>query len=293
MKCLRDDGQSWAPPSFKEGERGSFRFGDILQKQDGKVRAFSSGLEYHILCVVSGQAEAQWPDKTCLLEKKCLLFCRTEELPALLVKEPSLRFFALGFDGAFLESLGKDGQPLADVLQSRWHVCCDYCGVRQIFIPVFHELSSDGVMREVLVRAYVNQILSLTCRNFFQEYGELSVRRKNRSPATIVEDIVRYVDQHAPSIQSMTEISDHFGYSYPYISGLFSSIKGIALKDYVCSCKLRQAKQHLLDGNSVQRTAQLVGYDSIHTFSRLFKRENGISPSEYRLKVQNDKERIE
>ena len=45
---------------------------------------------------------------------------------------------------------------------------------------------------------------------------------------------------------------------------------------------MRIAKELLSSGKSVTESARMAGYESVHYFTRLFKRIMGINPSQYK-----------
>lgn len=56
--------------------------------------------------------------------------------------------------------------------------------------------------------------------------------------------------------------------------------------EYFNSLKIAEAKKLLRrEELSVSRIADMLGYLSIHTFSRAFKRYVGFSPTEYRKSI--------
>lgn len=57
---------------------------------------------------------------------------------------------------------------------------------------------------------------------------------------------------------------------------------GEPLKEYFTRRRFERATQLLEDGMSVTQIADMLGYKSIHSFSRAFTRRFGVSPLEYR-----------
>ena len=67
-----------------------------------------------------------------------------------------------------------------------------------------------------------------------------------------------------------------------YLSRLFKTQRGITIQEYILTCRVKQAKSLLAHGMSVAETALLVGYEDPFTFSKMFKRQTGLSPKVYR-----------
>ena len=61
--------------------------------------------------------------------------------------------------------------------------------------------------------------------------------------------------------------------------------------NYLIHVRLEKAKEMLEDGReSIRTIANLVGYDDVYHFSKLFKKHFGVSPMYYRKKSLSDEE---
>ncbi len=76
------------------------------------------------------------------------------------------------------------------------------------------------------------------------------------------------------------------GVSGDYLSRQFRRVIGIAAQEYLRRYRFARAMELLQAGVPVGDVARQVGFRSLCHFSREFKREMGISPSQYR--IQND-----
>ncbi len=76
-------------------------------------------------------------------------------------------------------------------------------------------------------------------------------------------------------------LENHIGYSY--FRKMFKQYTGIAPVQYHLDLKIRRARDLLVSTDqSIKEIAFMVGFRSIHYFSRTFKKKTGISPSEIR-----------
>ncbi len=62
---------------------------------------------------------------------------------------------------------------------------------------------------------------------------------------------------------------------------LFKKYYGLTPAQYVIDKRIEKAKEHLVDGMSVTETCFAVGFESLGSFSTLFKRKTGKSPYKY------------
>ncbi|MFT3935315.1 MAG: AraC family transcriptional regulator [Chitinophagaceae bacterium] len=67
---------------------------------------------------------------------------------------------------------------------------------------------------------------------------------------------------------------------------LFKKCYGRTPHQYLMDARIEKAKELLLAGNNIMQTCYSLGFASTTSFSGLFKKNTGISPSQYRLKKQ-------
>jgi len=72
---------------------------------------------------------------------------------------------------------------------------------------------------------------------------------------------------------------------------VFKKYYGITPRQYLINKRIEKAKKNLKAGKSVSDTCYSIGFDSIYSFSNLFKAKTGISPSAYR-RATFDKSKI-
>ena len=79
------------------------------------------------------------------------------------------------------------------------------------------------------------------------------------------------------------EIAKEFYLSFDYANRVFGKIMGISIIKYRNDVRLQHAKALMLATTKpLLEIASEVGFENAHYFSRIFKKEEGISPSEYK-----------
>ena len=72
------------------------------------------------------------------------------------------------------------------------------------------------------------------------------------------------------------------GISPNYLSQLFSKYNDQGFSEYINICKITEAKRLLSEQNlKVYEVADMLGFESAFYFSKVFKKVEGISPSEF------------
>jgi two-component system response regulator YesN len=91
-------------------------------------------------------------------------------------------------------------------------------------------------------------------------------------------------DQYHKEITTK-EMAAKVNMSVPYFCAVFKKLTGRSLHDYLRSVRIAEAIKLLVSGNdSIKQIASMVGYDNVNYFTRIFKKDTGISPAKYREK---------
>ena len=104
---------------------------------------------------------------------------------------------------------------------------------------------------------------------------------KNRS---ILKTAVDFIDQHyMEEDMSLNKAANAANVSANHLSALFSQNMGQTFIEYLTSLRMDKAKEYLrCTGMRSSEIAGEVGYKDAHYFSYLFKKTQGMTPSDYR-----------
>ena len=98
-----------------------------------------------------------------------------------------------------------------------------------------------------------------------------------------IETIKEFIIRNYQKKISLDDVSGYVHLSPKYLSRIFKNITGMGFKKYVLSVKVEEAKKILLNtGLSVDEISYRLGYMNTESFSRIFKKESGLTPSEYK-----------
>lgn len=113
--------------------------------------------------------------------------------------------------------------------------------------------------------------------------GELITYRADmRSEIQIVQ---RYVSKHLTEELTVKEAAKLCSMSESYFSHMFKKEMGLSFVDYVNRQRVRKAERLLTNTNlRISEISAAVGVDNANYFSVLFRKINGLSPQEYRLR---------
>ena len=100
-----------------------------------------------------------------------------------------------------------------------------------------------------------------------------------------------FIDRNYAARVDAGEIADEACYSKFHFIRTFKSIYGKTPHQYLTAVRVEKAMGLLEEGVSVTETCFAVGFDSLGSFTGLFKRRAGVTPSEFqRRKLERQAE---
>ena len=144
----------------------------------------------------------------------------------------------------------------------------------------FFRDNPDGY-RSVYKQSTVEQLVNWL--GFFKrQMCQLFESRHKDYKNHIVTNVKKYITAHVKERLSLNEVAAVFGISPNYLSQLFGKYNDMGFSEYINTCKISEGKRLLSDGNlKVYEVADMLGFESAFYFSKVFKKVEGVSPTEY------------
>lgn len=139
----------------------------------------------------------------------------------------------------------------------------------------------------------INELNSISDLNNFLKDVSLSITAKinnynNKSIKLVMRKAVDYIQEHYSEQITLNDVAEHVYVSTSYLSRMFKKELGKNFVDYLNGLRIEKAKELLVDPRyKTYEVAEIVGIPDAHYFSRLFKKYEGLSPTEYRDSFQN------
>lgn len=109
-----------------------------------------------------------------------------------------------------------------------------------------------------------------------------------------VIDIVHHMNNVDSIAQKSEYIVEKIGLSYPQISKIFSRNEPLTLERYIILNKIERIKQLILsDEFTLSEIAYMMDYSSVHYLSNQFKKETGMSVTDFKNHENPPQKRIE
>ncbi len=114
-------------------------------------------------------------------------------------------------------------------------------------------------------------------------YGELFSDEANPEQ-DVIKKISRYIRHNYMEDISVESLAKTVNLDRRYLTRIFKEETGLSIMPYILSVRCAKAKSFLEMGYNVRQTAAMVGYSDAYTFSKMFKKQTGVSPSDSRYK---------
>jgi AraC-like DNA-binding protein len=127
---------------------------------------------------------------------------------------------------------------------------------------------------------------------FYRILALLIAQREEKKAAHNPKEVVwrgmEYVKTHyAQTTISVGDVAKAAGVSRSGLYRSFQTVLGKTAKDYLTECRVEKACELLRDSDlSIRVIANSVGFDTLHCFSIMFSRQQGMSPTEFRKTCQ-------
>ncbi|MCJ7840717.1 AraC family transcriptional regulator [Lederbergia sp. NSJ-179] len=120
-------------------------------------------------------------------------------------------------------------------------------------------------------------------------------KRKESHNYQLRDSIMEYIQkQYKHHNLSLEMISDHFQISSSYVSRFIREQTGVTFTQFVWELRMQECKHQLVNtSRTIKEIVLSIGYFDVSNFTRRFKKEEGITPSQYRKYYQQNNDETE
>lgn len=211
---------------------------------------------------------------------------------------PLLNSVKVGDVKSCVKLLDEYFENIGDGVASIQYMCCLFYNFVSIIIKACNEIN---VSFEEVFAQTPEQILDIDrYRNPKQiingiyniyttmcDYIQRNKKSQNSNLKKHIEDYIR--NNYMNKGLSLVEMANKLGYSSSYLSRFINQEFGMGFGELLNKVRIEHAKSLLASElRSISEISDVVGYTSVNSFIRAFKREEGITPSQYRnIVLQN------
>lgn len=137
---------------------------------------------------------------------------------------------------------------------------------------------------EHLFKIHLETLLIHMIRNGLtnQVRSKMTAVPKEKQELQLVDRIQAYMEAHIGENLTLEHLCDHFGIGRTQLSILFKRRMGAGVMEVMGELKIRKAKTYIREETyNLTEISELLGYSSVHYFSRHFKKATKMTPSQY------------
>ena len=150
--------------------------------------------------------------------------------------------------------------------------------IRSELFSLLDELHSDRFGKQTQVGLDIRRLLLRLSRLAYEQE-----QNENRNESrTRYETISSYIDTHLDEPLTLDRIAGEFFLSKYYVAHLFRESTGLSVHQYITKKRLAASCGAIQSGAAVGEAYAACGFQDYSSFYRAFRKEYGLSPSEYR-----------
>lgn len=152
-------------------------------------------------------------------------------------------------------------------------------------IQTLEKMYSNWEKKSKLSTYYVK---TLFYQFFYEVMNDIRSQRMEGDTRFSIEQTLEYISTNYRNSITLQDLATIAGMSISYYSKLFKKYVGTTPVNYLTKIRIDQAKKLLLLSENIRlkEVAKTVGYDDEFYFSRIFKKVEGYSPTEYLQKYR-------
>ena len=158
-----------------------------------------------------------------------------------------------------------------------------------IVTKLIEELSNDNLYSNDLSLCYLKQLIIQMLRlDNSQFHSKPTTHMQQTYENELLNDILLYIDNNIYEKISVSTLCEHFCISTSMLHSLFRKNMNNTAKNYINELKLSKSKELIRNStHTLSEISEMLGFSSIHYFSKKFKSYFNISPTEYSKSIYN------
>lgn len=149
---------------------------------------------------------------------------------------------------------------------------------RHLLARITEEATHPQTMGEDMQELLVEELLILLHRRMPEALSLLE-----QAQTELVLDLQQRFERHYDRPYSLDALAKEYNVSPSSLSHRFKEVTGVPVMEYLLSCRLAAAKNHLIGTDlPIVQIVELCGFSDSSNFSRTFRQNCGLSPSAFR-----------
>ena len=147
-----------------------------------------------------------------------------------------------------------------------------------ILTDIYTLASSSDYIRDMRINGKLNDLLTLLMESSWHREAHTNAPKKME-----ISRVKSFLDEHYKEKLSLESVASHFFIDKHYLARLFKEHYGVTLFTYLQQVRITHAKRMLrFTDKTIEEIGLECGIGELNYFSRVFKKLEGVSPSEFR-----------
>lgn len=152
-----------------------------------------------------------------------------------------------------------------------------------LLLQLGEELVKKSIHYEAMIKLKLAELFLMISRHktssvFYQETQKAQTLKHQK-----VHEVADYLLDHSETGETLEELAMRFYISKSYLSRIFKEVTSFTVNEYRTISRIKKAQNLLVHGDySVTEIAELLGFESITYFERVFKKYVDMRPLQYR-----------
>ncbi len=164
--------------------------------------------------------------------------------------------------------------------------------VRKILLEIVEEENRQQSDMDFVIEGLMYQLVTLMIREFPKnsETKNSGINIKSKMILETLNKVFLYVESNYENKMTLEDVAEAAGFSVYYFTRFFKKNVGQTFVEFLNNYRIDKAKWEIINTDaSISAILNKVRFSSNKTFYRLFKKQTGISPKQYRIKYNIDK----
>lgn len=261
---------------------------NICRYYEGKgINLYPSIIDIHwhewmeVVYVLEGKMTLELPSGSKLVEAGDVVFVSMNTLHKIVGSTGKFRFICLHINYAFIEPF-LSSNPLDEYVI----ITENLDKIKKNILDLEKYIECESPYQKLKFESLLLNIIAEYINQAEMENDEKTIKEiKNQHEA-----LLHYIAENYSNNITLSELADVFGYSPTYISYMIKKTTGVNFYKFLTRIRLGKSKFLLTNTNNrLLDIAIESGFSSEHVLIRNFKKEFGITPTEFRNTTRKEK----
>lgn len=184
----------------------------------------------------------------------------------------------------FIDELEKNNRPLAIIREMIYNIINML--IQYIYLDMNINFIEDNRLEEdvKMIKSTFGLVIYIKefLRNLINQIESIKINKVGK----LVQDIEGYIETNYMKELSLQEIAKAMNFSTFYFSKLFKQYFNKNFREYIIDIRLEKAKEMIRNTElTIKEIGINIGYGDPNYFTKIFRKKIGITPSEYRNRL--------